>query len=99
MISLLVVMGLIKTLTRTPVPNVIRQPIAFHQNQKISGTYNHKIIFSPTPQKRPIFAPIAWVFFVSMAKIKTPRIGPKKNRTYFINHFNYSSFNFTWKKR
>jgi len=78
MISLLVVTGLIKILTRTPIPKVIRHPIAFHQNQKISGTYNHKKIFRPTPHKRPILAPIAWVFFVSMAKIKTPRIGPKK---------------------
>ena len=98
MISLLVVMGLIKTLTRTPIPKVIRHPIAFHQNQKISGTYNHKKMFRPIPQKRPILAPIAWVFFVSMAKIKTPRIGPKKNRTYFIDNFNYGSFNFTCKK-
>ena len=59
MISLLVVMGLIKTLTRTPILKVIRHPIAFHQNQKIPGTYNHKIMFRPTPQKRPILAPIA----------------------------------------
>ena len=59
MISLLVVNGLIKKLIRTPIPKVIRQPIAFHQNQKISGTYNHKKTLRPTPQKRPILAPIA----------------------------------------
>ena len=76
MISLLVVTGLIKILTRTPIPKVIRHPIAFHQNQKFR---EHITIKKYLDQLiRDQYYPNRMSFFVSMAKIKTPRIGPKK---------------------
>ena len=64
---------------------VVKQPIAFHQNQKTVGTKNASMMLVPTPATKPILTSKLCTLIPNIPSKNTARTGPKNTEpTLFI---------------